>query len=307
MRFQWALAHRLFVAAFFVFVAPASADTTKGDVHFKAPRIVDGSRIVSVGGSVTEIIFALDLQDQIVAVDTTSQYPDSASSRPNVGYMRRLSAEPILALAPSVVLAVDDAGPHTTLDQLREAGVLVVTIPDDPTPKGAVAKINHVARLLGAPDAGRILAARLEEDLHVLEMTLAGVKARPKVLFLLSVGSGRPPLAAGANTAAAGIIALAGGANAINAYDGYKPLSPEALVAAAPDVILVTERSLKMLGGLNGIATIPEIRQTPAGKSGRIVAMNGLLLLGFGPRTGSAARDLAQTLHPNLRFTADAR
>lgn len=287
-----------------------NADALRAEVLVKdaigrTVTISDNTRVVSVGGAVTEIIYALGLSDRIVAVDSTSQYPETAASKPNVGYMRRLSAEPILALEPSLVVAIEDSGPATALDQLSEAGLPIVLVPDEPTPNGVITKIELIAKIFDAEDAGKTLATQFKADLRKTSRDLSGVTSRPRVLFLLSIGAGRPPLAAGPDTAAAGIIKLAGGENAIDAFMGYKPLSPEAIIAAAPDAILVTHRSMKFLGGVDGVLALPEISQTPAGQTKQILAMNGLLLLGFGPRTGSAARQLARKLHPNVKFAAD--
>lgn len=285
-----------------VFVAPGtgSAQTPIVDASGQSLTIEDNSAVVSVGGSVTEIVYALGLADQVIAVDATSLFPSAATKLPNVGYMRQLAAEPILAMAPSLVLAVEDAGPPAVLDQLREAGLQVVMVPDDPTPQGITKKIDLIANVMGASEKGRVLSAELQTGLKDLRETLSDSGARPKVLFLLSIGNGGAPLAAGQKTSAAAIIELAGGENAIDAFEGYKVLSPEALVEAAPDVVLVTDRSLGLLGGAENILKGPEISQTPAGRDGRLLSMDDLLLLGFGPRTADAAAELAQKLHPGL-------
>ncbi|MEM7120389.1 MAG: ABC transporter substrate-binding protein [Pseudomonadota bacterium] len=266
------------------------ADSTGSDV----------ARIVSIGGSVTEIVYALGAEDGLVAVDSTSLYPQSAQDLPDVGYMRQLAAEPILALGPTLLLAVDDAGPPTVLDQLREAGTPLVVVPDEPSPEGVAEKVRVVANALGMEGEGATMAERLTADFAALRDWVATTKTKPKVLFLLSVGNGAP-LAAGRETSAAGIIELAGGANAIDGFEGYEPLSPEATVTAAPDVVLVTGRTFDLLGGQEAILSRPEIAATPAGQNGDIVVMDGLLLLGFGPRTPEAARELALALHPDLQ------
>ncbi len=258
-------------------------------------------RIVSVGGSITEIVYALGLQERLVAVDTTSLYPPQARELPNVGYMRQLAAEPILALAPTLILAVEDSGPPTVLDQLRSTGTKLVNVPDDPSPQGVLDKVALVADTLGVETQGAALRLRLAGAFSRLEAQVAKVTERPRVLFLLSVGNGAP-LAAGRDTSAAGIIALAGGVNAIDGFTKFKPLSPEAAIAAAPDVVLITGRTLGMLGGREGLLTRPELAGTPAAKNGRLVTMDGLLLLGFGPRTPQAIVELAQALHPGMTF-----
>lgn len=265
----------------------------------------ENATLVSVGGSVTEIVYALGLDDRILAVDSTSLYPAAATGLPNVGYMRQLAAEPILAMAPSLILAVEDSGPPAVLDQLREAGLQVVVVPDKPTPQGIVEKIQLISGALGVSGKGQELSRQVEGDLRDLRKAVLATDQRPRILFLLSIGNGGAPLAAGRETSAAGIIELAGGVNAVNAFEGYKALSPEALVEAAPDVLLVTRRSLGLLGGADSLLQVPEISQTPAGRNGRIVAMDGLLLLGFGPRTPQAIAELATKLHPD--FTAPKR
>ena len=257
-----------------------------------------GERIVSVGGAVTEIVYALGMAHRVIAVDSTSRFPEKARSKPDVGYMRRLAAEPILAIGPTLLLAVADAGPPAVLDQLREAGLRVALIPDDPSPQGVLEKIRRVAAVLHRQEAGRALVGGLRAEFAALRRAVAAVPSRPRVLFLLSIGQGGAPLASGRNTAAAGIIELAGGTNAVDAFAGYRPLSSEAAVAAEPDVILVTNRSLALLGGLEGLLKMPEIALTPAGETRRVVAMDGLLLLGFGPRTARAVEGLARRLHP---------
>ena len=302
--------HRFFFTIGFLLAWPllglgtSSAENQTIDATSQTVTIGDTQRLVSIGGSVTEIVYALGLADYVIAVDSTSRYPDEVASKPNVGYMRQLAAEPILALEPSLVLAVEDAGPPAVLDQLREAGLRVVLIPDDPSPLGVIDKIERVATALDEQEMGKALKARLETELNALGTAVASLQSRPRVLFLLSVDGRGTALAAGRKTSAAGIIELAGGANAMNAFEGYKPLSPEAAVAAAPDVILVTNRSLELLGGPDGLIGIPEIALTPAGQNGRIVAMDGLLLLGFGPRTGYAVEQLARRLHPGITLHA---
>jgi len=257
------------------------------------------TRVISVGGAITEVVFALGAQDRLIAVDSTSQYPREAQDLPDVGYMRQLATEPILALAPSLVLVEEDAGPPEVLDQLRAANVDLVVVADDPSPQGVLAKIEAVASALGLEAQGREIAARLQTEFARLEDAIAPAATRPRVLFLLSIGDGAP-LAAGVGTSAAGIIALAGGENAIDGFEGYKPLTPEAAATAAPDVLLVTTRTLEALGGPQAVLARPEIAATKAGRDGRLVALDGLLLLGFGPRTPEAIRALAGTLHPGL-------
>lgn len=256
-------------------------------------------RIVSVGGAVTETLYALGVGDRIVAVDSTSSYPEAARTKPNVGYMRALAAEPIVAMKPTLVIAAGDSGPPAVLRQLRDAGVELLLLPEAPSVANVYRKIEAIADAVGRDGEGAALVARIQAELRAVEKALVRVEQRPRVLFLLSVGRGSP-LAGGNSTSADTVIGLAGGINAAAGFTRYKAIPPEAIVAAQPDVILVTDRTLDRLGGVDKIAAGPGIAPTPAGRAKRVVAVDGLLLLGFGPRTGTAARLLAAGLHPGI-------
>jgi iron complex transport system substrate-binding protein len=253
--------------------------------------------IVSIGGDVTEIVYALGAGDRVVAVDITSREPKAARDLLQVGYMRQLSAEPILSLAPKLVVAIADSGPPQVLDQLESAGTCLALIPDAHSTEGVIKKVEAVAEALDRQAEGAALMATLEAEFAALQSSLGVVQDKPRVLFLFSVGEGAP-MVGGRKTSADAIIALAGGQNAIESFEEFKPASSEGIIAAAPDVVLVTELTLMKLGGVEGLLRRPDIAQTPAGKAKRIVAMDSLLLLGFGPRTPAAIRDLATALHP---------
>ena len=269
-----------------------------------AARAQTDSRVIALGGAITEIVYALGEGERLVAVDSTSRHPSAAEALPNVGYMRQLAAEPILALTPDRILAVADAGPSTVLDQVRATGVDIVRVADEPTPRGVIDKVTTVAAALGVESRGRALAARLRAAFADLRRRVERLEARPTALCLISVGRGTL-LAAGRGTSAAGIIELAGGRNAIDAYAGFKPLTPEAVVKAAPQWIVTSRNALDALGGREALRQRPALANTPAVKNDRIIAMDGLLLLGFGPRTPQAASRLAAALHPQQARVTD--
>ena len=256
-------------------------------------------RIVSVGSALTEIVYALGAEGLLVGVDTTSQYPAAAQALPQVGYMRALSAEGVLSLKPTLVIATTAAGPATTLDQLRATGVEVIVLPDLYDYDSVIAKIASVGRVTGKQREAEAMIARGRGDMAALTARLAKATGKPRVLFLLSMGGGAPQ-AAGRDTAADGIIRLAGGANAIDGYAGYRPLTPEAVIASRPDVVLVTRQTAQAMGGAQAVLDQPALRQTPAGRAGKVLEFDTLLLLGFGPRTPQAALELAMALHPEL-------
>jgi iron complex transport system substrate-binding protein len=253
-------------------------------------------RIVVVGGALTEIVHALGDGGRVVGVDTGSRWPAEAAALPRVGYQRALAAEGVLSLMPDLVLVNDAAGPATVLQQIRDAGVRVEVVAADDSLAGLLSRVHDVGRLLSREAEGERLAGRLEREMAALAERVARFEQRPRVAFLLSVGRGSN-LAGGRETAADAAIRLAGGHNALAAYEGYKPLNAEAMIAAAPDVLLTTQRSLEQVGGVEGLLDLPGVALTPAARSARIEAMDALLLLGFGPRTPSALAELASRLH----------
>lgn len=256
-------------------------------------------RIVSVGSSITEIIYALGAERLLVGVDTTSLYPEAARSLPQVGYMRALSAEGVLSLKPTLVVATTAAGPAGALEQLKATGIEVMVLPDLYDYDSVVTKIAAVGRATDKVAEADALIASGREAMTTLAGKLKTATAHPRVLFLLSMGGGAPQTA-GRDTAAAGIIRLAGGVNAIDGYSGYRPLTPEAVIASKADFVLVTRQTVQAMGGIPAILDQPALNQTPAGRAGKVLAFDALLLLGFGPRTPQAAAELAAKLHPEL-------
>lgn len=257
-------------------------------------------RLVTLGGPVTETVFALGSGSQVIAVDVSSTWPPEAAALPKVGYHRALSAEGILSLRPGLVIGTDEAGPPTALRQMKDAGTRVELVPVEHTVEGTRRKILAISALLGKEDAGRKLVASLEADLEVVKARIAASKSRPRVLFIYARGQGTLSVS-GRATAADAIIALAGGVNAVTGYEGYKPLTPEALAAARPDVILLTTSGLESVGGKATLLDQPGVALTPAGKNGRIESLDDGLLLNFGPRLGKGALELARRLHPEVR------
>lgn len=253
-------------------------------------------RVVCIGGALTEIVYALGAGDRLVGVDTTSVFPREAQALPQVGYQRQLSAEGVLAQKPDLLIATADAGPPAVMRQLREAGIRVESVPVGYTPQALREKVRRVAAALGLPREGQALEKRLDAAWRELHAHLGAASSRPRVLFILA-HAGPALMVAGRETAADAMINLAGGVNALDGMEGYKPLSPEAVIGGAPEVILITGEGLATIGGTAKLLDKPGLAKTPAARSGRIVAMNALYLLGFGPRTPQAVEELAQALH----------
>lgn len=253
-------------------------------------RAADAPRVVALGGDITEIVYALDAQQALVGVDSTSQWPEAARQLPDVGYVRQLAAEGVLSLHPQLVLATHDAGPPAVLDQLRAAGVRIETLPVARTPDAVVAKVEQVGNLVGRKAAAETLANQLRGQYAALGRAVAAMPRHPRVLFLMSAGAGSP-MAAGRDTAADSAIMLAGGVNAASGLDGYKAVSPESLAALAPDVIMMMRERSEAWGGIDGALKLPGVAMTPAGRARRVVLVEGQALLGFGAR--NAAQELA--------------
>jgi iron complex transport system substrate-binding protein len=284
--------------------AALAAAITVHDARNRDVTISDPARIVSIGGAITEILYALGFEDRLAGVDATSLYPASAlRDKPNVGYMRQLSAEGVLGLNPSLVLAVQGSGPKETMDVLEAAKVPLVLVPETFTEQGLLDKIKLVGHAMGADARAECLTAAVSDDLAQLRAIRATVTKPVRVMFVMSLLNGRA-LAAGKNTAANEIIALAGGVNAIDGYDGYKIISDEAIVAAKPDVVLSIQRSKDSLEA-DAVYVHPAFALTPVVANKAFISMEGLYLLGFGPRTAAAARDLSLKLYPALALQAE--
>jgi iron complex transport system substrate-binding protein len=280
--------------------ASAQEGLTVTDVDGQSVAITDTSRVATLGGVFTETAYALGAQDRVAAVDASSFYPPEAlAEKPNFGYYRFLSAEPVLAQAPSLIIGNEETGPPEVVDQLRDAGVPILLLPDGNSVQGARDLITTLGLVFGRESEAADLVATLDKDVAAAEALVAKAESRPSVLFVLQP-PGAPTLVAGGDTAAGSMIELAGGENIYPGFGSYIPMTPEGIAEAAPDVILTTDASLERVGGLEAFLAAPGLAQTPAVKAGRIVSMEDLYLLGFGPRTGKAIADLARLLHPEL-------
>lgn len=278
----------------------AQAEVTLTDAAGQKVVVKDTSRILTMGGAVAETVFALGAGKNVIATDNASFFPAPVNKLPKTGSVyRQISAEGVLALKPSLVITTTEAGPPAALAQLRAAGVPLLLVSAEATPQGAKDKISLIGKALGREAQAETLNAGIDRDLRKARALYSRIKAHPKVTFLY-VYDAKSVSFSGKGTAADAAIGLAGGVNAMPGAQGYKPLTAEALVAANPDVIVLPARALGMLGGMEGVLKLPGVAQTTAGKAHRIIAMDDLYLLGFGPRTGRAVQELTLKLHPEL-------
>lgn len=252
-------------------------------------RTTSSTRIVSGDGTLSEILWALGLGKNIVGVDVTSTFPESLTKLPKIGHNRTISAEGVIALKPDIVVLTDKSmiKPEVA-SQLRQTGIQVVIFKQEFSAEGAKKLIRDVADEFGIPTKATPILKRLESDLSMLPKK----SVSKKVLFIYARGTGTL-MVSGEGTAVDRMIRLSGNLNAAQGFSEFKPLTPEALLAANPDVLLLFDSGLSSVGGIDGLLKVPGIAHTAAGKNRKIVTMDGLLLMGFGPRTGQAATELA--------------
>ena len=260
-------------------------------------QIAPGTRIITLFGDLTEVVYALGAQEFLVARDTASIYPPEAEALPNLGFNQQLSAEGILAFSPTIIFATPQAGPDATLEHLREAGVEIVLIEEDDDLDAPAAKVRTVGNALGIPHRAEALASDIERRLDEVRGSIPESERGPEVLFLYLRGA-TFQFAGGEGSPSQVMIEAAGGidAGAAAGLSSFQALTPEALVAADPEVLLLMEGGVESVGGIEGLLEIPGIAETRAGRARRFIIMDDLYLLDFGPRAPDALADLADRL-----------
>lgn len=254
-------------------------------------------RIIPLDGTVAEVVFALGMGDNVVATDLSATYPPEADALPEIGYQRALSAETVASFAPTLLLATEIAGPPEALDDMRRLGYPLVIIPNEATPTGAGQKIRAVAIALGIPERGEEMASALDAAISEASVLPGSDTGRPRVLALYVRGTvAQLVLGESANTR--WLIDAAGGVDVSESMgiDDSAPISAEAILAAAPDVLLVPAAGLESVGGVDGLLEIGGLGQTPAGQNRQVLAYDDQLLLGNGPRTAEMLARLRDDL-----------
>ena len=255
------------------------------------------ARIISADGSLTEIVYALGEEARLAGVDTTSRYPIATAELPQIGYKRNLSAEGVLSLAPDTLIGTEESGPPQVLNQIKGVGVHVATFTSAPTLDGVRAKIEGVARLLETDAAGQALWQQVSAEVEQARQRVRNIANPVRVLFVFSAAD-RSPIVGGRNSGADTMITLAGGVNVATGVDGYKPMTPEAIIAARPALILMIALGGNHAVDPKDIFSKPGLAHTPAARDKRLATMDGMYLLGFGPRIGRAIEDLVRAFYP---------
>jgi iron complex transport system substrate-binding protein len=260
--------------------------------HERPAVFARSMRLISIGGALTEIVYSLHAHTDLVGVDTTSIYPTEATRLPNVGYARSLSAEGILALRPTQLIATEDAGPTVVIKQIIDAQIPLTILPSGHQFKDLTDRVSSIGRLVHKTDSAQALTSRLVLEWNNTQEKVSHSKLKnTRVLFILSQNPSQL-MVGGEKTSADAMIAYAGARNAISGLRGFKPLTPEAVIAANPDVLLLTDQGIKVVGGIGGVLRFPGVNQTRAGKEQNIVSLEAMYLLGFGPRMPLAVAEL---------------
>ena len=257
----------------------------------------DASRVTVAGGSITEIMYMINAEDSIIAVDLTSNFPERARNHPQIGYVRALSAEGILSLDPTIIIGEDDMGPPAVLEQINRTGVEVAIIPEEHNITGVKSKVKCIAEIVNKNiEAERLFDEKLDPAIDKLKIASQKVlEKKTKAIFILGLQSGSP-LIGGMNTSANGLIEMIGAKNVLSSFEGWKPVSTESILMAEPDVILISNRGLSAFGDVESLRQHPALALTPAAKNNNIIAMDGMAMLGFGPRTIFSALNIANDI-----------
>lgn len=256
------------------------------------------TRLVVVGGTLTEIVYGLGMGSVVVGADASSTYPEEVKREAALGYFRRVSAEGVLGLEPTLIFVTEEAGPAEVIEQLKASGVRVVSFSGAASVGEARERIKAVGDALGKIAEAEHMLKALDEKLAKAAQLRSQVKTTPAVLLLYSHHAGQLHVF-GKGTVADALLALVGAKNAAN-VEGVVPLSGEGVIDAAPDVLLFPSSSVDGLKGLDNVWTIPGIAQSPAGKNKKVIQIDKLALLGFGPRLGDVVLEMMAQLHPEL-------
>lgn len=292
-------------------LASATSETTTSTTSVEAPTvstfvgadgaestIVDTSRIVTLSGDLTETVWKLGFGDSVVATDVTTVYPPEAIGLPVVGVGRFLSAEGVLAQDPTLVIGDTQTSPLEAIEQIRSAGVPVVILDVPTTFGGLYDKIHDLADALNVPELGDALVQEIRSEIETALSTSTPFDPGPGIAFVYSRGPD-VMLLFGSEMTTQPLIEAAGGTDvgAESGVTGTVSITPEALVTAAPDVIIITSEGLQALGGITGLLAIPGFAETPAGRDGHILDYPEGDFLTFGPRIAESLELLIADLH----------
>ncbi|MDV5145171.1 ABC transporter substrate-binding protein [Streptomyces sp. SBC-4] len=261
--------------------------------------VASTERIVPLSGSLNEIVFTLGLGGKVVARDITATF-EQAAKLPVVTRAHDVSAESVLSLRPTVVLAESTTGPAEAVAQIRDAGIPLVVVKPAKDLADVGTRIDAVAAALGVRDSGTALKERTRERIDAVRKGIPAREEKPRVAFLYVRGSAAVYLLGGAESGASSLLEAAGAVDAgkeSGLEKDFTPITSEALAQAAPDAILVMSKGLASVGGIDGLVKIPGVAQTPAGAAKRVVTVDDGVLLNYGPRTDQVLKSLVGQLY----------
>ncbi len=278
----------------FLYLLTAAVLFTTACTTAENKAAINTEKIVSLDGTITEVLCELGYEKNIVGVDVTSSYPESMNSLPKAGHNRNVNAEAVIGMQPTVVIALEQGIKPEVAEQFKTAGIPVVLLKREYSLQGTKDLVKALADTLGKASEADRINKQIDADLAALPQY--DTVSKPKVLFIYARGAGTMSVA-GINTAPNTMIQLAGGINAAAEVDGFKPFTAEAVVRENPDVILFFDSGLESLGGDEGLLKVPGIANTNAGKNKKFITMDGQYLAGLSPRMGKAVVDLAKLIH----------
>ena len=262
------------------------------NVHANCNKAKNSNSIVVAGGSITEIIYFLNLQSKIVGVDVTSNYPLNAKKLPSIGYIRNLSIEGLLSLKPNLILAEESIGPPIIVKQLNKTSVEFRMIKNNYTIDGINEKFLCISKILDVEIKNNIDYKKFVNNVKKLKSFVKNNNKEKKDILLILMMKGTSPIIAGKNTSGHGFIKMIGQNNSMGKVSGWKPVSSEQILIANPNYIIVTKRALKDFTSIEKFLKLPGISSTKAAKNKNVFIKDGMSLLGYGPRTINVAKEI---------------
>ncbi|GAB2476847.1 heme/hemin ABC transporter substrate-binding protein [Algoriphagus taiwanensis] len=268
-----------------------------GPQESKKESVLVPQKIITAGGTITEIVHSLGFGDRIIATDRTSTYPASMQALPSIGYRNQIKSEGILSLGPEMVLIEEGYLNEEVIAQLESSGIAVKLFPKPKNLEETKFLISNLAKLFEAEEKGNELISSIEQDQKELKEFLSSQSGNPSAAFIMARGP-ETVFLAGDETFATEMFEMAGIQSASTGFKDFIPLTPEALVAIDPDYLVLFESGIESLGGKDGLAGVQGIKETEAFKNDRILVFDGHYLSAFGPRAGKAALELAKAVRP---------
>ena len=265
--------------------------------NFTCNQTKDASRIVSIGSSITEIIYFLNSQDQIIAIDITSNFPEDSKKFPSVGYIRNLSAEGLLSTNPSIIISEDDIGPKNIIKQIQDTKTELRIIPEEQTLNGIIQKIQCVGNIIGQQkEAEEKISSEINPVINkIKEIKKEKDLSNIKIMMILST-EGNSTVVAGSNTSGDSFIKMLGATNIFESINGWKAVTAETILLKNPDYIIIPEKDLHKQSNVNTIRENVILKETNAGKNNGYIIKDGMAILGYGPRTIFTLMDVLNTI-----------